>query len=65
MDYRGNDLGTAMNRMLNEVGLSLGLHLFEAVSTDSIASYRSALGVSRIIVLHDNKILRTITRNIK
>ena len=44
-----------MIRLLNEVGFALGLNLFETVSTDNIASYRSALGASRIKILHENK----------
>ena len=55
IDFRGKGLGTAMNRLLNEVGVALGLNLFETVSTDNIASSRSALGASRIKILHDNK----------
>ena len=55
IDFRGKGLGAAMNRLLNEVGVALGLNLFETVSTDNIASSRSALGASRIKILHDNK----------
>ncbi|MGN0228898.1 MAG: GNAT family N-acetyltransferase [Muribaculaceae bacterium] len=55
INYRGKGLGTALNRLLNEVGFSLGLQLFETVSTDNLASYRSALRASRIKILHENK----------
>lgn len=32
IDYRGKELGTAMNKILNEVGFGIGLRLFEIVS---------------------------------
>uniref|UniRef100_UPI00402536C9 hypothetical protein n=1 Tax=Prevotella sp. TaxID=59823 RepID=UPI00402536C9 len=41
-------LGTMMNRLLNEVGFGIGLRLFETVSRDNVASYRSALSASRV-----------------
>lgn len=37
-----------MNRLLNEVGFGIGLRLFETVSCDNVASYRSALSASRV-----------------
>lgn len=40
--------GTMMNRLLNEVGFGIGLRLFETVSRDNVASYRSALSASRV-----------------
>lgn len=46
--YRGKGLGTAMNKMLNEVGFGIGLRLFETVSKDNIASYRSAMSASNV-----------------
>jgi RimJ/RimL family protein N-acetyltransferase len=52
-NYRGKGLGTAMNKMLNEVGFSIGLQLFETVSKDNIASYRSALSASKVRVLKE------------
>ena len=32
IDYRGNGLGTAMNKILNEVGFGIGLRLFDVLS---------------------------------
>lgn len=51
IDYRGKGLGTAMNKMLNEVGFGIGLRLFETVSKDNVASYRSALSASNVKVV--------------
>lgn len=51
--YRGRGLGTAMNRLLNEVGTAIGLHLFETVSKDNVASYRSALSASDVRVVKE------------
>lgn len=48
MDYRWKGLGTAMNKILNEVGFGIGLRLFETVSKDNVASYRSALSASNV-----------------
>lgn len=53
VDYRGKGLGTAMNRLLNEVGFGIGLRLFETVSKDNVASYRSALSASNVKVLKE------------
>ena len=52
-NYRGKGLGTAMNRMLNEVGFGIGLRLFETVSKDNVASYRSALSASNVKVVKE------------
>lgn len=51
--YRGNGLGTAMNKLLNEVGFGIGLRLFETVSKDNVASYRSALSASKVNVVKE------------
>lgn len=51
--HRSKGLGTAMNRMLNEVGFGIGLRLFESVSKDNIASYRSALSASNVKVVKE------------
>lgn len=51
IDYRGKGLGTAMNKMLNEVGFGIGLRLFETVSKDNVASYRSAMSASNVKVV--------------
>lgn len=46
-------LGTMMNRLLNEVGFDIGLRLFETVSRDNVASYRSALSASRVRLVEE------------
>lgn len=53
IDYRGKGLGTAMNKMLNEVGFGMGLRLFETVSKNNVASYRSALSASKVKVVKE------------
>ena len=53
IDYRGKGLGTAMNKILNEVGFGIGLRLFETVSKDNVASYRSALSASDVKVVKE------------
>lgn len=51
IDYREKGLGTAMNKILNEVGIGIGLRLFETVSKDNVASYRSAMSASNVKVV--------------
>ena len=53
MSYRGKGLGTAMNKILNEVGFGIGLRLFETVSKDNVASYRSAMSASNVKVVKE------------
>jgi len=53
INYRGKGLGTAMNKMLNEVGFGIGLRLFETVSKDNVASYKSALSASNVRVVKE------------
>lgn len=53
IDYRGKGLGTAMNKILNEVGFGIGLRLFETVSKDNVASYRSAMSASNVKVVKE------------
>ena len=53
MDYRGKGLGTTMNRLLNDVGFGIGLRLFETVSKDNVASYRSAMSASNVKVVKE------------
>lgn len=53
VNYRGKGLGTAMNKILNEVGFAIGLRLFETVSKDNVASYRSALSASNVRVVKE------------
>lgn len=52
-DYRGKGLGTTMNKILNELGFGIGLRLFETVSKDNVASYRSALSASNVSVVKE------------
>ena len=51
--YRGKGLGTAMNKILNETGFGIGLRLYETVSKDNVASYRSALSASNVKVVKE------------
>lgn len=53
IDYRGKGLGTVMNKLLNEVGFGIGLRLFETVSKDNVASYKSALSASNVKVVKE------------
>ena len=53
VDYRGRGLGTTMNKILNEVGFGIGLRLFETVSRDNVASYRSALSASNVRIVKE------------
>ena len=53
INYRGKGLGTAMNKILNEVGFGIGLRLFETVSKDNVASYHSALSASNVKVVKE------------
>ena len=42
-----------MNKILNEVGFGIGLRLFETVSKDNVASYKSALSASNVRVVKE------------
>ncbi len=53
INYRGKGLGTAMNKILNEIGFGIGLRLFESVSKDNVASFRSALSASNVKVVQE------------
>lgn len=53
VNYRGKGLGTAMNKILNKVGFGIGLRLFETVSKNNVASYRSALSASNVRVVKE------------
>lgn len=53
IDFRGRGLGTLMNKLMNEVGFGIGLRLFETVSKDNVASYRSALSASNVKVVEE------------
>lgn len=66
INYRGKGLGTAMNKMLNEVGFGIGLRLFETVSKDNVASYKSALSASNVKVVKEmegNELYLEIVKN--
>ena len=68
IDYRGRGLGTMINRLLNEVGFFIGLRLFETVSKDNVASYRSAISASAFKVVremsHNELYLEIINENV-
>lgn len=51
--HRGSGLGTLMNKMMNDIGFGIGLRLFETVSKDNVASYRSALSASNVKVVKE------------
>lgn len=53
IDYRGRGLGTLMNKLMNDIGFGVGLRLFETVSKNNVASYRSALSASSVKVLEE------------
>lgn len=53
INSRGKGLGTAMNKILNEIGFGIGLKLFETVSKNNIASYKSALSASKVRVVEE------------
>lgn len=53
IDFRGRGLGTMVNKLMNEIGFGIGLRLFETVSKDNIASYRSALSASNVKVVEE------------
>ena len=53
INCRGKGLGTAMNKILNEVGFGIGLRLFETVSKDNVSSYKSALSASNVKVVKE------------
>lgn len=53
MDYRGRGLGILMNKLINDIGFGIGLRLFETVSKDNVASYRSALAASKVKVVEE------------
>lgn len=53
IDYRGNGFGQVMHRALNELGFGIGLRLYETISKDNVASYRSALSASHVKVVKE------------
>jgi hypothetical protein len=52
-EFRGKGLGTLVNKLMNEIGFGIGLRLFETVSKDNVASYRSALSASSVKVVKE------------
>lgn len=63
VSYRNKGLGTAMNKILNDLGFGIGLRLYESVSKDNVASYKSAISASQIKILKEmpnNEILLEI-----
>lgn len=63
--HRGRGLGTLMNQFLNEIGFGIGLQLFETVSRDNVASYRSAVSAGNFKVvkeLPNNELFIQITQ---
>ena len=53
IDYRGNGFGRVMHRSLNELGFGMGLRLFETISKDNVASYRSAISANHVKVVKE------------
>lgn len=53
INYRSKGLGTMMNKILNDVGFGIGLRLFETVSKDNVASYRSTISASKFKVVEE------------
>lgn len=53
IDFRGRGLGTLTNKLMNDVGFGIGLRLFETVSKDNVASYRSALSASKVKIVEE------------
>ena len=53
IDWRGKGIGTLMNRVMNSIGLGLGMRIFGAVSKDSIASYKNAFAASQCKVIKE------------
>lgn len=53
IDFRGKGLGTLMNKLMNDIGFGIGLRIFETVSKDNVASYRSALSASSVKVVEE------------
>ena len=51
INYRGRGIGTMMNCLVNEVGFSIGLRLFETVNKNNEASYKSAISASKVKVI--------------
>lgn len=53
IDWRGKGIGTLMNRVMNRIGFGLGMRIFETVSKDNIASYKSAMAASKCKIIKE------------
>ena len=53
IDWRGKGIGTLMNRVMNSIGFGLGMRIFETVSKENVASYKSAIAASRCKVIKE------------
>ena len=53
--WRGRGLGTQLNRWMNHLGFGLGMRIFETVSRENMASYKSAMAASRCKVIKELK----------
>ena len=68
IEYRGRGLGTMMNHLLNTIGFGIGLRLFETVSKNNKASYRSTISSSNYKILKElpeNEVYLEILNNMK
>lgn len=66
INYRGKGLGTAMNRILNEIGFGIGLRLYEKVSRNNVASYRATVSSSKFKIIEElpgNRVFLEIMQN--
>lgn len=67
VNYRGKGLGTAMNKILNEIGFGIGLRLYETVSRDNVASYRATVSSSKFKIIEElpgNRVFLEILGNL-
>jgi IS1 family transposase len=53
IDWRGKGIGTMMNKEMNRIGFGLGMHIFETVSKDNVASYKSAVAASKCKIIRE------------
>ena len=53
IDWRGKGIGTLMNRVMNRIGFGLGMRIYETVSKDNIASYKSAVAASQCKIIKE------------
>lgn len=55
IDFRGKGIGKLMNCIMNDIGFNSGFRIYETVSINNIASYRSALAASDVKILKEFK----------